>query len=258
MRLSFSNIGFLPEDDETAYGLLMRLGYEGLEIAPTRFVGDAPYDQCAAAATKAAALHAQYGLCIASMQSMWYGMQGNIFVPDDAARLTQYTEKAILFAQAIGCKSMVFGCPKNRNVPDGKSAADAQPFFAHIAAVANAHGTAIALEANAPVYGTNFINTSEAAFAFAQNIPHLKVNYDFGTVLMNGESLATLDKHLDLVSHVHISEPALAPIARRAAHKELAAVLQGGGYGGFVSAEMATQSFAQVRETAEYLAEVFQ
>ena len=39
LRLAVSNIGFAAEEDEKVWRFMQRLGYEGLEIAPTRLVG---------------------------------------------------------------------------------------------------------------------------------------------------------------------------------------------------------------------------
>ncbi len=47
MKLSISNIGWQPEDDRHVYDLMMRYGYSGLEIAPTRIFPEAPYFACA-------------------------------------------------------------------------------------------------------------------------------------------------------------------------------------------------------------------
>jgi sugar phosphate isomerase/epimerase len=85
----------------------------------------------------------------------------------------------------------------------------------------------------------------------------MRVNYDLGTLLTNGESLEPLFEHLDQVSHIHLSEPGLAPIERRPIHRELAARLRRAGYKGFVSVEMKTQPLPVVQRVLEYVAEVF-
>lgn len=257
MKLAVSNIGFAAADDAAAFALLRRYGFAGLEAAPTRLVGDQPYRQCARAAEKAAWLKAEYGLAIPSLQSIWYGQAGNIFVPQDAARLAAYTRRAVEFAAAVGCPSLVFGCPRQRFVPAGARPEDAMGFFADISAYARAKGVRIALEANPSGYGTNFCNTSAEAAAYARQVPGLAVNYDLGTLLTNGERLDVLADNLELVSHIHLSEPELAPIQRRGIHRELAALLNARGYRGFVSIEMKTQPLAALEPILSYVAEVF-
>ena len=83
------------------------------------------------------------------------------------------------------------------------------------------------------------------------------MNYDLGTLLTNGESLDTLFENLEQVSHIHLSEPELAPIRPRPVHRELARRLREAGYTGFVSVEMKTQPVETVRRVPEYTAEVF-
>lgn len=257
LSLAISNIGFAEQDDDLVCGWLKELGFCGLEVAPTRLVGENPYDKCGEAAQKAQRLREEYGLTIPSMQSIWFGQTGNLFDPADAARLADYTRRAAAFAAAVGCPSMVFGNPRQRFVLPSAAPTDALGFFAEICAQAARQKTAIALEANPPIYGTNFCNTSEQAFAYARKVPGLRVNYDLGTLLINGESLDVLFENLDLVSHIHLSEPELAPIQPRPIHQELAARLRQAGYGGFVSIEMKTQPAPVVRQVLEYAAEVF-
>lgn len=255
--LAASNIGWAAPDDPMILSLMKKLGYTGLEAAPTRLVGENPYTKLDQAAKISGQLREEYGLCIPSLQSIWYGQQGSLFDPVDALRLADYTCRAVDFAAAVGCPSLVFGNPRQRVIPAGTDPDSAMPFFQKIADYARAHGAVIALEANPPVYGTNFCNTSEDAFTFARRVPGLAVNYDLGTLLTNGESLIPLFENLDLVSHIHLSEPGLAPLEPRPLHRELAHQLREFGYQGFVSIEMKTQPLEIAERVLQYAAEVF-
>ena len=70
------------------------------------------------------------------------------------------------------------------------------------------------------------------------NHPALKLNLDIGTVLANGESLDWIRRDSDLINHVHISEPNLLPIKKRAGHNALIRQLQKSSYRKYVSIEM--------------------
>ena len=83
-------------------------------------------------------------------------------------------------------------------------------------------------------------------------------NLDLSTMLAQGEKLQNFVDDLKYVSHVHISEPGLAPIQKRPEHKELALLLGAVGYRGFVSVEMARTDLDTVKRTLDYVAEVFQ
>lgn len=257
--LAASNIGWAAGDDERVLPLMRSLGYTGLEIAPTRIFPQNPYGDLAAATRYAASLRQEYGLCIPSLQSIWYGQTGSIFAPAEAEALSDYTGRAFAFAAACGCKSLVFGCPRSRNVPEGHEAAEAEPFFARLAAGAARQGVVLALEANPPIYHTNYLNTTAEALALVKRLarPGLAVNLDLGAILYHGERVEDFAEDLPLVSHVHISEPGLAPIVPRAEHLHLARMLREGGYTGFVSVEMGCTDLETVRRSLDYVAEVF-
>ena len=90
MKLSASNIGWAAENDEQVWQLLKDLGYQGIEIAPTRVIPENPYDCPAGAALFAGVMHQKYGFAVPSMQSIWFGKTGNIFNPDEAKELEEY------------------------------------------------------------------------------------------------------------------------------------------------------------------------
>ena len=76
-------------------------------------------------------------------------------------------------------------------------------------------------------------------------------------MLAQGEKLQKFVDDLQYVSHVHISEPGLAPIQKRPEHRELALLLGAVGYRGYVSVEMACTDLETIRRTLDYIAEVF-
>ncbi len=244
MKLSVSNIGWAAEQDAEVYARMRKAGFTGLEIAPTRIFPTAPYSDLQAARDWAADL----GFAVPSMQSIWFGRSESIFgTAEDRTALLNYTKQAIDFAEAIGCKNLVFGCPRNRNVPEGMTMAEAMeiavPFFKALGDYAAAHQTVLSMEANPPIYNTNFCNTTADALALVQQVrsPGFLLNLDVGTMVHNEESPELLRSKAQYVNHVHISEPHLKPIARRSLHHELLAVLKAEDYDNFLSIEMGKQ-----------------
>ena len=132
-------------------------------------------------------------------------------------------QKAVLFAEVIGCGNLVFGSPKNRAIPGDKYIPSAVDFFQKIGEFAHQHGAVIAIEPNPPYYNTNFINTTDEAFAFCRQIDHpgIRVNVDLGTMIHYDESLDLIKDNIELVNHIHISEPLLAVIQVREIHQKL-------------------------------------
>lgn len=263
MKYAISNIAWSPEEDERMYSYLSERRM-GLEIAPTRIFPwtqsetlgrmTGPYDKSREAAAWAQNLYNYYGIKTVSMQSILNGIKANMFGPDKENRaLIQYMKKAIDFAAAIKCPNLVFGCPLNRNIPDGyslqKAGVVALDFFSELTMYAAQRGICLAIEANPTLYSTNFINYTSQAFDLVKCIAKevgrnasksFKVNLDLGTIIQNGESIYELltENNIPLVSHVHYSEPNLKMLRQRNDHKEILRILEEGGYENYISIEM--------------------
>ncbi len=257
MKLSISNLAWEHKDSQSVYEYLSRRGFDGIEIAPTKIFSEVPYAHTALAVDYFAKLKEDYGLEVASMQSIWYGQSGNIFASaHERKHLENYTFQAIDFASAIGCRNLVFGSPKARNRPDGHTDEEVFEFFRSISDYAHQKNTCISLEPNPLIYGTNFINSTNQAVEFCKvsGCTHLRVNVDLGAMIYNEEPLEWVENHLQLVNHIHISEPYLKKIEKRELHKNLRAL----DYDNYFSVEMGLQSSVNdVFEVIDYIAEVF-
>lgn len=269
VKLAISNIGWNGADDEKVYALMKKYGFSGLEIAPTRLFSE-PYEKNEEAHTWSEQLKKTYGFDVSSMQSIWFGRQEKLFgTKQERHVLEEYTKAAIEFAAAIGCKNLVFGCPRNRNMPVGadceerterENQALAIAFFQRLGAYAAECGTAIGMEANPPIYHTNYINDTASALCLIREVdsPGFRLNLDIGTMIENKEDVSVLSGNVHLIQHVHISEPGLAPIKERALHRELKELLAEGGYQGFVSIEMQrTEDLSVLEKTMDYVRRVF-
>lgn len=260
MRLSISNIGWEKENDLVIYEMMKNMGFEGLEIAPTRIFPENPYDKIEEATRWAKELKAKNGFVIPSMQSIWYGRNEKLFgTKEERTSLINYTRKAIDFAEAIGCKNLVFGCPRNRNMPEGADGGIAIEFFKTIGEYAVEHNTVIGMEANPPIYNTNYINETKSAIALIEKVESdgFKLNLDMGTMIANEEDVSVLYGKECLINHVHVSEPGLKPIERRLLHRTLFGLLTDYGYDGFVSIEVGKQeTLAELEKMMAYVEEI--
>ena len=261
MRLSVSNIGWGAEKDEKVYGLMKKYGYSGLEIAPTRIFSEAPYDKAAWVRVWKEKLWKEYGFLVPSMQSIWFGRQEKLFGTEEERRfLLDYTKKAVDFAAAAGCKNLVFGCPRNRNLPVGADRDRGILFFRELGDYALERGTAIGMEANPPLYGTNYINDTRSALELIETVGSkgFLLNLDVGTMIQNEEEVRELEGCVHLINHVHISEPGLGPVKARQLHWDLSWLLKAEGYKGFVSVEMGkTEDMLVLEDGLRYVAGIF-
>lgn len=261
MKLSVSNIGWESAEDTATYRLMGIYGFSGLEIAPTRIFPQNPYRKLTEAEKWASDLSRQYGFVISSMQSIWFGRQEKLFGDaEERQALIDYTKKAINFAEVIGCRNLVFGCPRNRQLLTGANAQSAVPFFKTIGDYASLHHTVVGMEANPPIYNTNYINDTLSALKLIEEVdsPGFLLNLDTGTMIENQELIHELAGKVSFINHVHISEPELKPIKQRVFHRELKDILKSENYQGFVSVEMGKTGYPQDLENAlQYVAEVF-
>lgn len=260
MKLSISNIAWGYLDDKEMYQHLNNTGFDGIEIAPTRLVPDKPYDNIEQAIYITNKIKNDYNLNISSMQSIWFGRSERIFGTEEEREiLIAYTEKAIKYAEAIGCKNIVFGCPKNRNMDDISRYSIALDFFSKLGKMAQAHGVVIAMEPNPIIYNTNFLNKTEEAIDFVKEINSsgLQVNLDLGTIIWNNEDINLLIDNIEWIHHIHISEPNLMQIEKRKLHNELKDILISKDYKGYVSIEMKSYNDVNVvKDTIDYVSGV--
>ncbi len=243
MNFSLSNIAWSKEQDELLYQYMQQAGVTGLEIAPTRFY-DNPYSHTAEVKELSRSLKEKYNLTICSMQSIWYGYSESIYNEYERKIIFDYSISAINFAAAANIKNIVFGCPKNRNIPEGmdkKFAAEiACEFLFKLAEYSYKNGTIFSLEPNPEIYGTNFINSTSEAFSFVKHVNSkgLKVNVDIGTMINMNESTDILAQNKDLINHVHLSVPYLEYVEYHPIHDELKDTLAKMDYRNYLSIEM--------------------
>lgn len=260
LKIAASNIGWAAADDAAVLARMAELGFSGIEVAPTRIFEEDPYSRKAEFAAWAAEVEAEHGLSVCSIQSIWRGRAESMFDEEGAAALLAYTGEACRFAEAGHADNLVFGCPGNRSVPQGRDGLEAVPFLEACGSLAAASGVVFALEANPPMYGTNFLNTTAEAVGFLDAMggaPGLGLNLDVGAMVCAGEGASVAERAFRHISHVHVSEPGLAPVEARCLHRELRAVLEGCGYGGYVSLEMGCSDLGTVIGRLEYMAKTF-
>lgn len=260
LKIAASNIGWDASNDDKVLTRMNELGFAGLEIAPTRIFPDNPYAHLDDFANYSSDMKDKYVLEVCSLQSIWRGRTENLFDPDGAGALLDYTSSICDFAKSGSVANLVFGCPKNRIMPEGKTESDAMPFLMECGQKAHDANTVFALEANPEIYGTNFLNTTKEVVDLISRIDPsygLGINLDIGAIIENDEGLDVIETALPYVSHVHISEPYLAPIEKRPLHSEVRKMLETYGYDGFISLEMGTAPLETVEKSLEYMTETF-
>ena len=261
MKICLSNLAWNEDRNDEIYWFMQKIGICGLEMAPTKIFGANPYEDLSLAKKYAKEIREDFSIEIMSMQSLWFNRPEKIFVSEaEREILSDYTKKAIIFSEALGCKNLVFGCPKNRVIGNKENLPIAYRFFGELGSFSEKHGVVLSLEANPAIYGTDFINTTREALDFCKSVgvEGLKVNLDFGTIIYNNEKLDFTEDDIRWINHLHISEPNLVPIIERSEHIALRDILCRFNYNGAVSIEMGiSESNDDILDAAVYLKEVF-
>ncbi|MDR3599044.1 MAG: sugar phosphate isomerase/epimerase [Desulfosporosinus sp.] len=265
MELGISNIAWKSEDDHLVYHKMRAMGFTALEIAPTRWVDNHPYEQKNVLLAKKIMqdIQAEYHFHLSSMQSILFGVTDRIFYGDkERSSLLSYLHKAISYASEIGCKNIVFGCPKNRAIVNLETQYEVGvKFFQQIAQFAAEKNVYFSIEANPAIYNTNYINTTQQAVQLIQrvNCQAFGLNLDLGTMIENKETIQDIKKYLKYINHIHISEPYLEVLQERLEHKELFRILKNSVYHKAVCIEMKlVHDVNKVLESMEYIASLVQ
>ena len=261
MKLSISNIAWKKEEDETVYNWMNELGFSGLEIAPTRIFPESPYTKNQEAKKWYSELKLKHNIEISSIQSIYYQRPEKIFASNEEFWfLLNYTAKAIDFASDIKAQNIAFGCVKNRNLFREEDYELGQFFFRQIADYAYSKNTIIGMEAVSEEYGSNYITDTKSAIELIRiiNSEGFKLNLDTGNMLYNKEDIKVLDGNMDLINHVHISEPQLKPIQKREFYEQLFALLKQNNYQNYVSIEMLRpDNLEELHQSMAYVSEIF-
>lgn len=252
MKLAFSNIAWLPRQRDAAYAILKENGIRGLEIAPGLFLADAKdaFQPSLAECEAALAPMGAAGLELVSMQSLLFGVEHAALFGDRSERdgFERAMTRAIRLAGLLGIPNMVFGSPRQRNIPAEMAREEAERIaldvFRRLGDIAAAEGTILGLEINPRAYGTNFLTDAEETAVFVSKVSHpaIKMILDVGAMHLNDDfdGLASfVAKYVTMICHVHLSEPYLAPAPAHASQAgAVLGALSSMGYQRWYSVEM--------------------
>lgn len=258
-KLAFSSIAF--KEIDTCCSFLLKNNIEGIEVAPSMIM-DNPYDDIEELVERTKEIKIKNELDVCSLQSIWYGRKENIFSSDKNRKLLiDLTKKIIDYASKVNCRNIVFGCPKNRIISCRNDEEKALTFFKELGDYAYSKNTCLSLEANPTIYGTNFINDTSSAINLIKKVNSngFKLNLDIGTMIENNEDIAILKGNINLVNHVHISEPYLNVIKERNLHITIKELLINENYNRYISVEMKnTDNINDLEKTIKYIKKVFE
>lgn len=247
MRVAVSNLAWDPERDDEVASLLVGLGVEGVELAPTkRWPDPAAVPDAEARAERDA--WERRGLPVVALQSLLFG-RPDLTVFGDGASVTGLIDHLGRIARLggwLGAGPLVFGSPKNRlrgDLTPERAMEEAASVFASAAEAAASFDTCLCIEPNPPDYGCDFVTRAAEGAALVRRVGHpgFGLHLDTGSMTLVGDDPGrSVQAAADVLRHFHASEPGLAPAGStgRVDHQGAAEALRHAGYDGWVSIEM--------------------
>lgn len=246
MKIAISNLAWAKEEDDQVLTILKKNNICGIELAPTK-IWRSPTKTDKPVLERYKKWWQDRGIEIVATSSLLFGHpELTLFQDIDTRQKTlKYLKKMVEVSSVLGAKTVVFGSPKNRvrsEMSKQKAEKTAIEFFRRISVYAAKLNIYFAIEPNPPLYGTDFINTTEEAIKFVRKLshPNFCVQLDASTMTINQENyLKTLRKGISFARHFHISEPGLKPVPQEETnHQQIASSLKKLGYKGWISVEM--------------------
>lgn len=250
MKLSISNIAWNIGERKKIYKLLKSKNIEGIEIAPKLFLHNHKnYIKPDKEMLKKNFLEIKdFKYKLISMQSLFFNTEecylfGN---KQQQSNFIKHFKNIIHLAHRLKIPNLVFGSPKNKNIPDKMIKKDAINLFVKIfrilAREAKKFNIIISLESNPRIYGSNFLNDIYETHKLVKlvNRKNIKLILDTGELLVNKNININkiIKRTINQINHVHISEPYLDKIKNVIFFKNIIALLKKHKYKKWISIEM--------------------
>lgn len=268
MKLTISNIAWTDAVDQEVLSSLPDWGVTAVEVAPTRIWPN--WDGTEQDAIAYRETLQKQGLTCSSLQAIVYNQPDlKLFgTASERAGLVNHLKRVADLAAALGAGPMVFGAPKNRDRGDldEKTAfRQAADVFAEVGDYCHQKGVCLCLEPNPTEYGCNFITHSSSGVELVRqvNSPGFRLHLDAAGMYLAWEEISqSLEQAIDVLEHVHISEPNLGNFASpKIDHRQMASTLKALGWDKWISIEMRAtdtpiESVKQAVDTVKAIYEV--
>lgn len=246
MRLAISNIAWAADQEAAAADLLVELGVEGVEVAPTR-VWPHPLEVSDADLRAYRGFWERRGIAIVALQALLFEKPGLRIFQDAREReeAIEYLSGIIRLAGQLGARALVFGSPKNRRV-DSLPGETVRPlaldFFGRLAEVAAKHSCVFCIEPNPACYGCDYVTHARDGLELVRQVHHpsFGLHLDAAGMSLSADPVEEVFRQArGWWHHFHISEPFLAPVGEGSTpHGVFAERLRACRYDGWTSIEM--------------------
>ena len=245
IRLSVSNIAWQPEELEGHLKLLMELGCDGVEIAPS-CIWKEPTHVSNDEIESLKKLISKYNLVVPAFHALLFTRPDLYFFGEETIRqqTVLYLKKLIRLAGMLSVKVLVYGSPASRKVAEkhyDKCYEIAIDVFRELGIEAERNDVFFCIEPLGPSEN-DFILTADEGNQLVSDVgsKHFGLHLDIKAMADAGEDFeAVFQKYGRILKHIHISEPGLAPPGTTGLdHHSIGKALLTSRYNGYVSVEM--------------------
>lgn len=243
MRLAVSTIGLPAHSHVGLLPALAQMGYEGIEVAPSRIWRDTWKGLTATQVAAYGTAITDAGLSVVGLHSLFFDQPdlGLFKGPEAFHRTVSFTRHLSAVCRDLGGRTLIYGGGRRRGGMSMVAAMDeTEAFLAEVLPTMAEHGTILCFEPLGPK-DTDFLNRAAECLTLVQRHGHraLGLQLDAKALLENNEMdpdfFETVRGH---VVHFHANEPGLGVIGQGVVdHQSLAERLKSIGYDGWVSVE---------------------
>lgn len=245
MKLACSNIGLPSFAHEELFPALRDMGFEGIEVAPSKVWQDVSAVPPAMVERYRRAAE-DCGLKIAGLHSLFFDQPGmNVFGPAEGRKdMLVFLTHLSRICRDLGGRTLVFGSPSARrrgSLPMEEADDIFADFLSQLAHAIAGHGTALVMEALGPSE-SDYMHTVAHARSLLLRVrrPEIQVHLDAKALHEADEMNLAALRHPSLgIAHVHVNEPGLGELTRQGGvpHHTFGALLKQMHYDGFATLE---------------------
>ena len=245
IRLSVSNIAWQQNEFEDHLELLVELGCDGVEIAPS-CIWKEPVHVSDDEIEWLKKLLSRYDLVIPAFHALLFTRPDLYIFGDESIRqqAVLYLKKLIRLAGMLSVRVLVYGSPASRKVaerPYDRCYETALGIFKELSYEAERHNVIFCIEPLGPSEN-DFIQTADEGYRIVKDVDslHFGLHLDVKAMVEVGEDFeAVFSRYGSILKHFHVSDPGLAPPGSTDLdHSLIGKALSSSLYDGFVSIEM--------------------
>ena len=245
IRLSVSNIAWQQNELEDHLKLLMELGCDGVEIAPS-CIWKEPAHVSNDEIESLKKLVSKYNLVVPAFHALLFNRSDLSFFGEESIRkqTVLYLKKLIRLACLLSVKALICGSPASRKVAEkdyGRCYETAIDVFRELGIEAERNDVVFCIEPLGPSEN-DFILTADEGNQLVSDVgsKHFGLHLDSKAMVEAGEDIESVfQSYGAMLKHFHVSEPGLAPPGSTGLdHHSIGKALSASCYDGYVSIEM--------------------